>query len=112
MVSMAIRCMGCGEIFDKGTPQEILRQYFAHSAVCDLGLEQKRWREAREEVLKRDGYRCVRCGSTEELHVHHILERRKGGEHKLGNLITLCRRCHQKEHPFPLTERAVEKRWE
>jgi 5-methylcytosine-specific restriction endonuclease McrA len=96
--------MGCGEIFDKGTPQEILRRYSAHSAVCDLGLEQKRWREAREEVLKRDGYRCVRCGSTEELHVHHILERRKGGEHKLGNLITLCRRCHQKEHPFPLTE--------
>lgn len=31
----------------------------------------------RESVLKRDGYRCVVCGTTErKLDAHHIIERR------------------------------------
>lgn len=30
------------------------------------------------------------------LESHHIVHRSLGGDNKLGNLITLCRNCHQK----------------
>jgi 5-methylcytosine-specific restriction endonuclease McrA len=42
-------------------------------------------------VLRRDGYRCTSCGSTEDLEVHHVDP--DGGD-RLSNLVTHCRRCH------------------
>lgn len=53
----------------------------------------------RAEVLKRDGYRCVRCGATPGagvwLEVDHIAERLVGGSDiDLANLQTLCNSCH------------------
>ena len=30
------------------------------------------------------------------LEVHHIVPRRMNGKNNLGNLITLCKKCHQK----------------
>lgn len=50
--------------------------------------------EIREEVLKRDGYACRKCGSKENLQIHHIKYRSKGGSDDLNNLITLCEFCH------------------
>lgn len=48
----------------------------------------------RQEVLKRDGYRCLECGATEDLSIDHRIPRSKGGTHDLDNLRTLCRRCN------------------
>lgn len=53
------------------------------------------WRVQRLAVLERDGYQCVRCGSTQELHIHHLRERRHGGTDALENLQTLCANCHR-----------------
>ena len=48
----------------------------------------------KEEIKKRDGYKCVVCGKGEkdgvELHVDHIDSRQKGGEAVLENGMTLC----------------------
>jgi len=52
------------------------------------------WAEVRLAVLARDGYRCVKCGQKDDLHVHHIRPRRHGGGHQMENLQTLCFRCH------------------
>ena len=39
----------------------------------------------------------MECGKTNiKLEVHHINPRRKNGSNTLGNLITLCEKCHQK----------------
>jgi hypothetical protein len=57
------------------------------------------WEEVRQVVLKRDGYQCGNCGSTENLHVHHIVPLSLGGSNELGNLRTLCKTCHAKLHP-------------
>ena len=53
-----------------------------------------------KEVKKRDNYTCVYCGSTENLHSHHILSKHKHPEHRLllNNGITLCGVCHREEH--------------
>jgi group II intron reverse transcriptase/maturase len=56
--------------------------------------------EMQELKLKaklRDGFKCVRCGGTENIHVHHI----KGMKsHQLEDLETLCRKCHHAEHGY------------
>lgn len=52
----------------------------------------------RYDVMKRDGFRCVLCGSTQndgvKLHVDHIIPIAKGGKTEMDNLRTLCERCN------------------
>lgn len=48
----------------------------------------------RETILARDGYKCCRCPSTEDLTVDHIFPRAIGGTHTPANLRTLCRPCN------------------
>jgi 5-methylcytosine-specific restriction endonuclease McrA len=55
----------------------------------------------RHRVLERDGWRCQQCGSSKDLHVHHLAKRSKLGDDALDNLITLCVICHQRQHHFP-----------
>lgn len=51
----------------------------------------------RKATILRDGCQCQECGKTScVLEVHHIRARRYGGSDTIGNLITLCSRCHQK----------------
>ena len=54
----------------------------------------------RREVLARDRHRCGApgCGRTRFLEVHHVVPRRKGGDHKAANLMTLCGSCHRLWH--------------
>lgn len=56
------------------------------------------------DVLRRDEYRCRRCGapksSPKSLHVHHI-KTWAGNEalrFDMGNAVTLCRPCHSWVH--------------
>lgn len=51
----------------------------------------------RKAVILRDGCKCMECGkSNTVLEVHHIKPKRMNGSNTLGNLITLCKKCHQK----------------
>ena len=56
------------------------------------------WEEIKETTKKRDGYRCVKCGSQINLHVHHKKSLNNGGKNSLKNLVTLCEQCHNSEH--------------
>ncbi len=52
----------------------------------------------RYQVLKRDGFACVLCGSTAEmglLEVDHKVAVVNGGTNNLENLRTLCHDCNQ-----------------
>jgi hypothetical protein len=49
----------------------------------------------REAVLKRDNYRCRRCGKEDNLTLHHVIPRGQGGKHVEDNLVTVCwMPCH------------------
>lgn len=67
------------------------------------------WHEQRRKTLRRDGFKCQRCGTTNEEHkeeheigldVHHIVPLRefdtRENANQLDNLVTLCRRCHNR----------------
>jgi hypothetical protein len=41
---------------------------------------------------------CAACGSTKELHHHHLVPKSLGGSNEETNLITLCHECHAKVH--------------
>jgi 5-methylcytosine-specific restriction endonuclease McrA len=58
----------------------------------------KVYAELRREILERDGWRCQKCGCSQNLDVHHRRWRSALGGDAETNLITLCRECHQILH--------------
>lgn len=50
--------------------------------------------EIRDEVMSRDGNKCVRCNSTDDLTLDHILPQSLQGPHIAENLRCMCRKCN------------------
>jgi 5-methylcytosine-specific restriction endonuclease McrA len=57
-----------------------------------------RYEQRRREILRRDDFRCVLCGSPHEVAVHHRRKRSLGRDDRVANLVTLCASCHRAEH--------------
>lgn len=58
----------------------------------------KRWpRYLKVKIFKRDGHKCLICGSCDELTIDHIIPISKGGSNRDNNLMTLCKVCNQKK---------------
>ena len=64
-------------------------------------LKSFRWRIKRQEILRRDNFRCVKCGTGRNLCVHH--KRYQGLPWEVADefLQTLCKDCHDAlgKHP-------------
>ena len=76
-------------------PRKVYQQY----------LNSDEWKEIRELVKERDGYRCLLCNASEDkenkvfLSVHHRTYENKFNEREhLGDLVTMCRSCHDISH--------------
>lgn len=55
----------------------------------------KAWQNVRHAVLKRDGYKCRKCGRHGAIEIHHVVPLADGGKpFDMENLESLCRRCH------------------
>ncbi len=69
---------------------------------------------SRNNIYKRDGYRCVYCGSESRssFTLDHVVPKSKGGKDSWDNLVTACEKCNGekanltieewgREHPRP-----------
>lgn len=61
------------------------------------------WEEQREKAIDRDGGECQKCGSGDDLVVHHHVplrlwrddpDKKRENANDLWNLVTLCSECH------------------
>lgn len=54
--------------------------------------------DLRQQVLRRDGWRCQLCAAMANLEVHHQRFRSHSGDDSEENLITVCASCHEEMH--------------
>ncbi len=66
--------------------------------VKRIKLGKQIYKRLMRRVLERDGWRCQKCGSLENLQLHHRIKRSQQGSDLLSNLVTLCACCHMAEH--------------
>lgn len=65
----------------------------------DEFLKSAYWRKVRLAILKRDNKHCCSCGSTDDLHIHHLTYKHHLKElDNLDDLVTLCKKCHNEIH--------------
>ncbi|MFW6282022.1 MAG: HNH endonuclease [bacterium] len=98
-------CKKCGEEIKQKNKKEYIKKYHKNnykkkgynqkgennnSYKTGIGFFQRKKRDSMEEV------KCERCGSKENLLVHHKDRNRENNN--LENLEMLCKSCHQKEH--------------
>lgn len=111
-----MRCAGCKDYFPAEDMYRTTRMQNFCSEECFWGdsrrhAPQKRRRptiakkapantippEVRKLVTSRD-QSCRFCGTTNGLHLHHIVYRSQGGQHEVSNLILLCHEHHALVH--------------
>lgn len=61
-------------------------------------LDPMSYESLRQQILRRDGWRCQSCGTMSNLKVHHREFRSHSGTDSEENLITLCTACHAGVH--------------
>jgi 5-methylcytosine-specific restriction enzyme A len=63
-----------------------------------MRLDALPYEDLRQQILRRDGWRCQSCGTMSNLEVHHKDFRSHSGADSEENLITLCTECHARVH--------------
>ena len=109
-----LTCLRCGDTFHEYPSHSKRRRYCSYKCTCEELAERcggksdshfynrAYWRKIRQLILERDDHRCRECaGGKDRMHVHHIVERKRGGEDKEFNLLTLCGPCHAKKRSVP-----------
>lgn len=49
---------------------------------------------SKRNVMVRDGFKCVYCGSKKALNIDHVIPRAKGGKNTFENTVTSCKGCN------------------
>jgi 5-methylcytosine-specific restriction endonuclease McrA len=66
--------------------------------AAPVRLDALSYENLRQQILRRDGWRCQSCGAMSNLEVHHREFRSHSGEDSEENLIALCMSCHAQLH--------------
>ena len=87
------------EIDEKYFILKTLREQYHGNETIKHGdyINSVAWQETRQKIFRRDGFRCVMCGQSTNLNVHHITYENLGAEES-SDLATLCQKCHAKVH--------------
>ena len=82
---------------------------YTTSSQYNKYLATSEWQNKATLIKRRDGNKCLLCGNTENLVVHHLRYDDVDWEHpgceSDCDLVTLCRGCHKKFHDAELNLR-------
>jgi len=85
-------CRNCSYLVVKG------RRHYCSSSCMQEFFRDHKWSLVREDILRRDGFRCSICLKKKRmglLQVDHIIPVRMGIDvFEKKNLRTLCKECH------------------
>jgi len=112
-----LNCQNCGKEFFPSKFQAGRQKYCSKGCQVSAihkrhsykhrrsGKYQSEFRVVKPFVLERDG-RCVLCGSSDGLHVHHLDNsgREKDCNNSPDNLVVLCGSCHSAIHRITLAK--------
>lgn len=86
------------ELYDRERRRfEKLKQLHSGSAEESSGHRVRIPEKVRIEVWRRDGGKCARCGSRENLEYDHIVPVSKGGSNTARNIELLCQQCNRQK---------------
>ncbi len=87
------------EAFDKERRhfERLKSKYESVQVGDDLTSRSRIPESVRIEVWRRDGGKCVRCGSRERLEYDHIIPVSKGGSDTARNIELLCEKCNREK---------------
>jgi 5-methylcytosine-specific restriction endonuclease McrA len=71
-------------------PSIIRLQRYIHVPYKGIAL-------SRHNIMKRDAYQCLYCGSTKNLTLDHMIPKSRGGDSSWTNLVTACMRCNTRK---------------
>lgn len=95
-MSITVDCRGwCGAMIPKG--QKWCEDCDPQRASGRPGRGTAEHEAIRQAVFARDGYRCVKCGSEEDLQAGHLVPYAAGGQFVLENLQTECGSCNRRQ---------------
>ena len=79
------------------TPRSLMQELLTFRS----GDAKRMWREG---IKARDGYKCVYCGSSEDLTIDHVVPQCTGGPTNSSNCVTACRPCNQSKGSMQIDE--------
>ncbi len=70
---------------------------FATKRKKAIARERAKVKYLEEDIMQRDEYKCVQCGSSRRIEVDHRWPIAHGGESTMENMRVLCQDCNRKK---------------
>lgn len=86
VMTETIKCIGS----ESASAERVRKMRAKKRLLGEPEIDEKRYGGNGLKALERDGFKCVKCGSPENVCIHH----NNGLSNDLDDLITLCRKCH------------------
>lgn len=81
----------CSEEISFTLQRRSAKAYVARRAIANAHISEP---EVRDRIFSRDGWKCVQCGSLDDLTIDHKIPVLKNGPNDDWNLQSLCKTCN------------------
>lgn len=61
----------------------------------------------RDDIFRRDDYRCIYCKKLNHLQIDHVFPQSKGGPDTRANLVVMCASCNREKSDHLYMEQMV-----